>query len=142
MDILSWTHRDGQLQLTLVLPDGSRSLIPATWTNLNHPTVTAQTPSAGLIGSIQDLLHARTIIDALLEMLAQVEPPLTAPPKEDRIRARATGSVARRAAPARRTGTLGNTEQNGSGDADRRTGWIDQQSGPAQTAMSEEGERP
>jgi Family of unknown function (DUF5372) len=32
--LLGWSHLQGQLHLLLVLPDGSRSLIPAAWTDL------------------------------------------------------------------------------------------------------------
>jgi hypothetical protein len=56
------------LHLLLVLPDGSRSLIPASWTDLEMvpdkvPTITG--PLAP-IASLSQLLHTRTIVDALL----------------------------------------------------------------------------
>ena len=62
-------HRKGRLLLVLVLPDGSKSLIPAEWTNLAS---TAQPLStvATTLGSSEDLLHARAVIDALLSRLA------------------------------------------------------------------------
>ena len=34
MDLLGWMHRHGSLELLLVLPDGTKSLIPAEWTDL------------------------------------------------------------------------------------------------------------
>jgi hypothetical protein len=34
LGVLGWSHRQGRLHLLLVLPDGSRSFIPAAWTDL------------------------------------------------------------------------------------------------------------
>lgn len=65
--VLGWSHRQGQLHLLLVLPDGSRSWIPAFWTDLK----TARDKAPAVIGSqtlasLNQLLHTRTIVDALL----------------------------------------------------------------------------
>src|SRR3989454_6286529 len=64
-------HRQGRVHLLLVLPDGSRSLIPAEWTDLQsseHPLVADL--SAGVnLAPLSELLHARTIVDALLRQL-------------------------------------------------------------------------
>src|SRR5215472_7776192 len=38
LNVLGVTHRKGQLHLVLILPDGSKSLIPADWTDLTKPT--------------------------------------------------------------------------------------------------------
>jgi len=50
------------LQFVLTLPDGSKSLVPADWTDFkaNKPSV------ASLIGSPDDLLRLRGLVDALL----------------------------------------------------------------------------
>jgi hypothetical protein len=50
------------LQFVLTLPDGSKSLVPADWTDFkaNKPSV------ALLIGSPDDLLRLRDLVDALL----------------------------------------------------------------------------
>jgi hypothetical protein len=75
LDVLGQTHRDGVLCLTLVLPDGSKSLIPAAWTDLEEgddlSTSTEESRPAArrLIGSVSDLLHARKVVDALLRRL-------------------------------------------------------------------------
>jgi len=53
----------------LVLPDGSRSLIPASWTDLKTGPYKAPAAITGLqapIASLSQLLHTRTIVDALL----------------------------------------------------------------------------
>jgi len=63
-------HRKGRLLLLLILPDGSKSLIPADWTDLASPTQTLSAPTT--LGSLDDLLHAWAIADALLNRLAPV----------------------------------------------------------------------
>jgi hypothetical protein len=48
----------------LILPDGSRSLIPAEWTEVGSSTQAVnQTPSN--LASLEDLLRLRSIVDAL-----------------------------------------------------------------------------
>ena len=68
--VMSTVKRRGTLLLLVVLPDGSRSLIPAGWTDW---TQTAEDDSlsrsehhASSLASLADLLHARGIVDALL----------------------------------------------------------------------------
>ena len=65
-------RRKGQLLLVLILPDGSKSLIPADWTDLAAPTQSIGTPAATTLGSLENLLHARAVVDALLFRLAPV----------------------------------------------------------------------
>jgi len=74
LDVMGRTHRKGVLVLTLVLPDGTRSLIPAAWTDLGADTAEVEmlavpSSSAGTVGSVRDLLHARQVVDALLGRL-------------------------------------------------------------------------
>ena len=59
-------HRKGRLLLVLILPDGSKSLIPADWTDLDPLSA----PTKTTLGSLEHLLHARAIADALLGRLA------------------------------------------------------------------------
>jgi hypothetical protein len=66
LEVLGWQRRQGRLRLTLVLPDGSKSLIPAEWTDL-EPRAWLKQPQA--LGSIADLLHARTVLTPLLGRL-------------------------------------------------------------------------
>jgi hypothetical protein len=72
LDVLGWCHRRGELHLTLVLPDGTRALIPAAWTNLHAPPPSSrggpQAQSATLANR-SHLLHARTVVNALLQRL-------------------------------------------------------------------------
>jgi len=71
LNLLATLHRKGRRLLLLILPDGSKSLIPADWTNLASPAppLSAASPATTL-ASFEDLLHARTVIDALLDRLA------------------------------------------------------------------------
>lgn len=65
-------HRKGRLLLVLILPDGSKSLIPADWTDLASPPPSIGAPAATTLGSLEHLLHARALVDALLGRLAPV----------------------------------------------------------------------
>src|SRR5207249_9972045 len=64
LSVLRHSHRQGRLYFVLILPDGSKSLIPAAWTDFDS---TAR-PSGDhqLVGSLEDLLHLRSLVDALL----------------------------------------------------------------------------
>ena len=65
-------RRKGQTILILILPDGSKSLVPAEWTDFAGRTQaqpTVLSPGAATLGSLEDLLHARAIVDALLSRL-------------------------------------------------------------------------
>ena len=56
--------RRGRLELILVLPDGSHLMVPAAWTDLQS---TPGPAGAGTLGSLDDLLAARRILEPLLE---------------------------------------------------------------------------
>ena len=64
-------YRD-KLHLTLILPNGSRSLIPVEWTDLNAAQQSLLAPpNPNLhLGSLRDLLHALAVVDALLHRRA------------------------------------------------------------------------
>lgn len=70
--VYSRCKRGRQLHLLLVLPDESRSLIPASWTDWGARVLgqTARgddaTPTSLLLASVTDLLRARALVDALL----------------------------------------------------------------------------
>src|SRR2546427_6289384 len=79
--VLGWTHRNDQLHLVLVLPDGSRSLIPAAWTDFKGGVTTAGHAHRPSLATLPDLGQARAVVDALLRRLpASGEPP--SPPKQ------------------------------------------------------------
>jgi len=64
LEVLRHARMPGGLQFVLILPDGSKSLVPAEWTDFRNPTDSPQ-PSQ-LVGSLADLLRLRDLTDALL----------------------------------------------------------------------------
>lgn len=69
-------HRRGRLYLILILPDGSKSMIPAEWTSFSsvaRPPQAVSVDARATLGSVEDLLHARAITDALLNRLAAIK---------------------------------------------------------------------
>jgi len=65
--------RHERLQLVLILPDGNKSLILADWTDLGSAARRAVSKQTATLGSLEDLLHARAVADALLSRLAAPE---------------------------------------------------------------------
>ena len=72
LDVFGAMHRKGRLLLVVILPDGSKSLIPADWTDLAAPAPSVGAPAATTLGSLEHLLHARAVVDALLGRLASI----------------------------------------------------------------------
>jgi hypothetical protein len=62
--VLGWMRRHGSLELCLVLPDGSKSLIPATWTDLGGSA--ERSGEAATLGSLSDLLCAAAVVSGLV----------------------------------------------------------------------------
>ena len=110
LNVFGAMHRKGQLLLVLILPDGSKSLIPADWTDLASPTQSIGTPGTTTLGSLEDLLHARALVDALLGRLAPVtsEDGLLTTTKES-VRARKQSKPLRSS--PRRNLRVGNTQR-------------------------------
>jgi hypothetical protein len=78
---LGAVHRRGVALLLVVLPDGSRSLIPAGWTDLAairvaEPTAAIENDRHHSLARLVDFLHARTILDALLSRVPSPRPTL------------------------------------------------------------------
>jgi len=74
--VLQATHRHGRLYLLLILPDGSKSLIPADWTDVaptEQPPGSACSRQIPSLGSLEDLFHARAVVDALLNRLSSTQ---------------------------------------------------------------------
>ena len=57
LQVLGGMRRHGVLELLLVLPDGSKSLIPSGWTDADRSGVEEETAAATL-GALTDLLRA------------------------------------------------------------------------------------
>ena len=68
--VISRSKRGGQLYLLLKLPDQSRSLIPASWTDLQARAdvgpINGAAPPQALLATMEDLLKARNVIDTML----------------------------------------------------------------------------
>ena len=63
-------RRHGRLELLLVLPDGSKSLIPAAWTDLDRAADSTDTDADAVVatlGSLADLLAGCVVVADLVE---------------------------------------------------------------------------
>ena len=78
LGVLRHARMRGRLQFVLILPDGSKSLVPAEWTDFY---ATADPPPNPLAGSQEDLLRLRGLVDALLRRTADL--PLTSGPEQE-----------------------------------------------------------
>src|SRR4029453_17981367 len=98
LDVLGWCHRRGAVHLTLMLPDGTRSLVPAAWTDLHasrQSSLGAARTQPTSLASYSQLLHARTVVDALrrrLEAADTAQPPT--PQESNRAAVELSGSTA------------------------------------------------
>ncbi|MBI3106516.1 MAG: hypothetical protein HYY95_13265 [Candidatus Rokubacteria bacterium] len=99
LTVLSWTHRGGQLQLVLVLPDGSRALIPAAWTDLHDGSAAADPAPRVTLARLGDLLQARTVVDALLRRLPMPGEAQPSPPDAEEDHRANAPDLSRRARP-------------------------------------------
>lgn len=54
------------MELILVLPDGSKALVPANWTDLSTEIVGGPETETGSLASVRQLLRARAVVDGLL----------------------------------------------------------------------------
>ncbi|MBL8223425.1 MAG: hypothetical protein JNL62_29605, partial [Bryobacterales bacterium] len=64
LEVLRQARMPAGLQLVLILPDGSKSLVPATWTDFQNSACAPEAPQ--LVGSFEDLLRLGELTDALL----------------------------------------------------------------------------
>src|ERR1019366_489525 len=70
LEVLRHANMEGSLNFVLILPDGSKSLIPAEWTDFESAPGSTQQPQ--LAGSLEDLLRLHRLVDALLLRSADV----------------------------------------------------------------------
>src|SRR3954451_13947321 len=77
LSVIRSLTRRGVLDLLVILPDGSRTLIPAAWTDWNHrQNAGSQSPGGddadtADLCTISDLLKARAVTDALMSRLVE-----------------------------------------------------------------------
>ena len=63
LQVLGSMRRHGAAELLVVLPDGSKRLIPATWTDLNlQPADGGGGDAAATLGSVPDLLQLSVLV--------------------------------------------------------------------------------
>jgi hypothetical protein len=72
------------------LPDGSKSLIPAEWTDLSPAPNLAVHNHSAMLASLDELLRMRTVVDALLRRLAPATSGAAEPTTEESNRATTT----------------------------------------------------
>ena len=92
LEVMGQMRRDG-LRLLLILPDGSRSLIPAEWTDWaagQQPVAVDATVARRNLGTLAELLRARAVVNALLDRLVPVRDGPPASAEEERSRATET----------------------------------------------------
>jgi len=99
LEVLSWHRREDILYLTLILPDGSRSFIPALWTNLHEVCPQKSPPQnkktqTNLIATATTFLHARKIVDALLGKPLSTKQKLQTASKEENSHAKTAETLA------------------------------------------------
>jgi hypothetical protein len=134
LELFSWSHRQNILYLILVLPDGSRLLIPATWTDLEMKSLRTSPPEERLpepvlLGTLSHLLHARKVVDYLLCKINPSEVGTIVTLKEERSRATATMPLARRAKPSSGTKSLERPCPSNAANGHCPVGQADQQGG-------------
>jgi len=113
-------RRHGAVELLLVLPDGSKSLVPAAWTNVDPPAADG-TASAVTLGSLSDLVQACDLVADLAERrgVERGQAARKSPSKEDFHAACPAQSDARPGAGAIGCGATGATGATGASGAGR-----------------------
>ena len=109
-------RRHGVLELLLVLPDGSKSLVPAAWTDADPPAADGAA-SAVTLGSLSDLVQACDLVADLAERrgVERGQAARKSPSKEDFHAACPAQSDARPGPGAIGYGDAGGTRAGGAG---------------------------
>jgi len=81
------------------LPDGTRSHIPASWTDLASPGNRPSDDETFLLAFLPDLLRTRQRVDALLHRIGTTPINTTASTQENQRASQSTGTLVRGAAP-------------------------------------------
>jgi len=68
LPLFGWMRRHGRLELVLELPDGGRSLVPASWTDL-EPRAEGESDRAATLGGLDELKRVRLLVDSLLRRI-------------------------------------------------------------------------
>ena len=65
LPVLGSMRRHGALELLVVLPDGSKRLVPASWTDLDPAAGAQAGDGPGTLGAVSDLLDLSVLVSAL-----------------------------------------------------------------------------
>jgi Family of unknown function (DUF5372) len=71
LPVLGSMRRHGAAELLVVLPDGSKRLIPAAWTDLQPRPGNGDGAAAGTLGTVADLLDVSALISGLCARVAE-----------------------------------------------------------------------
>ena len=129
-------HHQSKPHLILILPDGSRSLIPTEWTDLDSSTPGSPAVQNPHLGFVTDLLHSRAVVDALLHRRATSDGHDEESVPEEKHH-RATQSELSRPSYSG-SPSLGNVEERTTNGGDRSSGTTDR---PSNRSQSKTGER-
>src|SRR5215471_15379573 len=81
LSVIHSIRRRGVRLVLVILPNGTRSLIPAAWADwITEPVSTPTSHISYDLGRLDDLLHLRRIINALLSRPSETEPPASSIP--------------------------------------------------------------
>ena len=128
----------GKPHLVLILPDGSRSLIPTEWTDLDSfPPGSLAGPKLNTpLGCVTDLLHARAVVDALLNRHAPSDGNGEKSDREESDHLATQSELSRH--PPSGSPSLGNVGEQAKNAGDRSSGTTDR---PSNLSPSKRGER-
>jgi hypothetical protein len=120
-------HRHGRLELLVALPDATRLLVPAAWTDLQ---VSAEPPETetGTLASVEDLLAARRMLDPVLERVVLAERDDGGSEEIDRAVATRAGRES-----GARGGVVGAGRRAAAADSDESVGGVDRADGRARS---------
>lgn len=91
--------RKNQLHLVLVLPDGTRSYIPAAWTDFASPGTPPDQGQPSLVAFLPDLLRTRQRVDVLWRRIGRTPIDTTASTQENQHACKSNGTMVRGTAP-------------------------------------------
>ena len=121
-------RHQSKAHLILILPDGSRSLIPTEWTDLDSSTPRSLTvpEQSTHLGFVTELLHARAVVDALLNRRATADDNGERPVREESDHLATQSELSRY--PHSGKPSLGNAGERTTSGGDRSFGATDRQS--------------
>ena len=128
--VLGRMRRHGAVELLVVLPDGSKTLMPAGFTDA---VAAAVEPGAATVGSIEDLVRLAVVVGSLMSPtggVGVVQDATSIPAKEDsRASDKSVGVRSRRRARGADGGgsTPGGPTRSGPGDCGAEVGNADRQ---------------